>query len=168
MSYSCRRSDCASCAWSLSRAITCRVLTHRPQHLIAVEIEFSGSVRWKERLRNLVDARRRDGSRTVDCYGIGLSLFASADGKLREILTSTGSIPSDLAEAFTRRWPTRMQVIETKELRTAIYSSMKPSVILESTQRRAAARLSIWARRPKFVEPSLSDWDGEALPVIIA
>jgi hypothetical protein len=113
-------------------------------------------------------ARRREGTRPANWHGFGLSLFASADGKLRGILTFTGTIPSDLVEAFTQRWPTEMRVIQIEELRTTIYNSMKPSVISDRTQRRAAARLSIWARRPKFVEPRVCEWDGEALPVIIA
>ena len=167
MSCSCRRSNCASCSWQLSRVVTCRVLTHVPKHLIAIEIEFSGRTCWKESLRNLVDARRRAGSRPANWHGFGLSVWASNDGKLRGILTSTGPIPSDLVEAFTGRWPTIMRIIQTEELRTTIYNSMKPSVISDRTERRAAARLSIWARRPTFVEKRGREWNGEVISLII-
>jgi len=168
MSCSCRQSSCPACAWGLSRVVASRLLSHRPRHLIAIEIEFTGTGSWKESLRNLVDARRRESSRPENWCNLGLTVWSSADGKLRGVLTSTGTIPSDLVEVFTRRWLTKMRVIQADELRTTLYNSVKPGVISKQTQRRAGVRLSIWARRPKLSGTRAKEWDNEALPVIIA
>lgn len=72
-----------------------------------------------------------------------------------------------LIEAFTSRWLIRMRVIEVEELRVAIYHGLKPSVISQVSGSRAAARVSIWPRRIERVQPRASEWDGEALPVLV-
>jgi hypothetical protein len=98
---------------------------------------------------------------------LGLHFWLSSDGHARGILTFTGPIPTDLVEAFTSRWPIRMRVIEVEELRVAIYNALKPSVISHARGSRAEARLSIWPRRLKRLQPRTTEWDDEALPVLV-
>ncbi len=114
---SCRRSTCEACAWALARLITHRILVRSPKHLLEIEVDVSGAKSWKIQLRNVVDFRRRAGSRPANWTGLGAHLWSSSDGHSRGIITLTGPIPTDLVQAFSRRWPTRMRVIDAEELR---------------------------------------------------
>lgn len=164
MGCSCRRSTCHSCAWVQSRVVTGRILASQPKNLISVEIDFAGAQAWKIQLRNFVDARRRDGVRRSNWRMISLHTWMAQDGKVRGVLASTGPIPCDLVDAFTRRWSTRMRLVEAEKLRVAIYRCIEPSVISHDSGRRAAVRLSIWARRDRA---SRHRSETEAMPVLI-
>lgn len=161
----CRRSTCYSCAWVQSRVVTGRILASQPKNLISVEIDFAGAQAWKVQLRNFIDARRRGGLRPENWRRISLHTWMAQDGKVRGVLTSNGPIPSDLVDAFTRRWSTTMRLVEPEELRVAIYRCVEPSVISHDSGRRAGVRLSIWPRRDRA---SRLQSECEAMPVLIA
>lgn len=163
----CRHSACEACAWALSRVVTHRILAGQPRNLISLEIDFAGTQGWKLQLRNFIDARRRDALRPANWRTISLHTWMAQDGKVRGMLTSTGPIPSDLIDAFTRRWSIRMRVVAAEEVRITIYRCIEPSVICHDSGRRAGSRLSIWPRRERAVRLRSDQWATEAMPVLI-
>ena len=167
MGCSCRRSTCHSCAWVQSRVVTARILASQPKNLISIEIDIAGAQAWKVQLRNFLDARRRRGLRPANWRAISLHTWLAQDGKARGVLTSTAPIPSDLVDAFTGRWSTRMRLVVAEELRVAIYRCIEPSVISHDSGRRAGARLSIWPRRERPIRLNSNGRATEAMPVLI-
>jgi hypothetical protein len=163
----CRHSACEACAWALSRVVTHRILADQPRNLISVEIDFAGTQAWKLQLRNFIDARRRDALRPANWRTISLHTWMAQDGKARGMLTSTGPIPFDLIDAFTRRWSIRMCVVAAEEVRITIYRCIEPSVICHDSGRRAGARLSIWPRRDRAFRLQSDGRVIEAMPVLI-